>query len=323
MSDYLTNLVTRSFTATPVIQPRVPSLFEPTAEETFNRVQTPAPAAEEAPSPASPAPLPPLASWPLSIEPASPAAAGSFPPLAPPTNLRPRPPGPSPAAAASAARSASEASSAVRSPASMPVIAEAPSPAAAAPGQLPAPPPRPVAPMSPGQPPSRPSPAVAALAATSPAAASIVIPLASAAAVPPPNRLQNDIEPTSGANGLTNIEDKSGGPAEVAGYHPSRPAADAHTIQPVAPPPGAAKPARKFPAPVVRAVPREPAPPDSLEPSGAPRHHIPAPPAPAIHVTIGRVEVRAVPPPAPKVAQPARPKLSLDEYLAQRAGGSR
>jgi hypothetical protein len=45
---------------------------------------------------------------------------------------------------------------------------------------------------------------------------------------------------------------------------------------------------------------------------------------PAIRVSIGRVEVRAVfPPPPPRRAQPTRPKpsLSLDDYLKQRNGG--
>jgi hypothetical protein len=42
--------------------------------------------------------------------------------------------------------------------------------------------------------------------------------------------------------------------------------------------------------------------------------------APAVHVTIGRVEVRAVMPPmaTPKIASPATPKLSLEDYLKQR-----
>lgn len=45
---------------------------------------------------------------------------------------------------------------------------------------------------------------------------------------------------------------------------------------------------------------------------------------PVIHVTIGRVEVRAIMPPAtPKVAPPAAPKLSLEEYLKQRNGRAR
>jgi hypothetical protein len=46
---------------------------------------------------------------------------------------------------------------------------------------------------------------------------------------------------------------------------------------------------------------------------------------PTIHVTIGRVEVRATPPPSPlKKEQPNRtPVMSLDEYLHQRAQESR
>lgn len=47
--------------------------------------------------------------------------------------------------------------------------------------------------------------------------------------------------------------------------------------------------------------------------------------APIIRVTIGRVEVRAVHPPAskPKPVKPATPKLSLDDYLRRRARGFR
>jgi hypothetical protein len=46
-------------------------------------------------------------------------------------------------------------------------------------------------------------------------------------------------------------------------------------------------------------------------------------PAPAIHVTIGRIEVRATQPTPAKVEkrQPQTPPLSLDEYLRQRNGG--
>lgn len=56
---------------------------------------------------------------------------------------------------------------------------------------------------------------------------------------------------------------------------------------------------------------------------------VPAPPSanepPAIHVTIGRVEVRAVMSPSapPKVASRAAPKLSLEDYLKQRNRTSR
>jgi hypothetical protein len=47
-------------------------------------------------------------------------------------------------------------------------------------------------------------------------------------------------------------------------------------------------------------------------------------PAPTIQVTIGRIEVRAVPPPAPPPKQrSAPPVMSLDDYLRQRDGGRR
>jgi hypothetical protein len=48
-----------------------------------------------------------------------------------------------------------------------------------------------------------------------------------------------------------------------------------------------------------------------------------SPPAPAIHVTIGRIEIRATTPAAAPVRrQPRQPSvMSLDEYLKQRAGG--
>jgi len=50
-----------------------------------------------------------------------------------------------------------------------------------------------------------------------------------------------------------------------------------------------------------------------------------APASPAINVTIGRVEIRAVPPPAQERAKPKPARiLSLEDYLRQRAsGGSR
>jgi len=55
------------------------------------------------------------------------------------------------------------------------------------------------------------------------------------------------------------------------------------------------------------------------------QHTNTAHPAPVIRVTIGRIDVRAVLPPAqpPRQTTPARPKLTLDEYLKQRNGGRR
>ncbi|CAN5908759.1 hypothetical protein BH23GEM7_BH23GEM7_23950 [soil metagenome] len=48
--------------------------------------------------------------------------------------------------------------------------------------------------------------------------------------------------------------------------------------------------------------------------------------APIVRVSIGRIEVRAIteaPPPPPAVRRPAAPRLSLDEYLRERARGER
>jgi hypothetical protein len=50
----------------------------------------------------------------------------------------------------------------------------------------------------------------------------------------------------------------------------------------------------------------------------------PPPPEPTIHVTIGRVEVRATPPAAADAPAPAAPAVvGLDDYLRRRGGGGR
>ncbi|MBE9180873.1 hypothetical protein IQ268_20140 [Oculatella sp. LEGE 06141] len=87
-------------------------------------------------------------------------------------------------------------------------------------------------------------------------------------------------------------------------------------------------------APVSQAIPEPtlslPHPPVALQPHSvssdlpSPSSSLPSSP-PTIHVTIGRIEVRATPPAGSPVA-PSRPKLpvmSLDEYLRQRSGGGR
>ena len=68
--------------------------------------------------------------------------------------------------------------------------------------------------------------------------------------------------------------------------------------------------------------------PTAMTPRSAAEQREPGPAAtPTIRVTIGRVEVRAIVPPAPAPprAAPARsgPMISLDEYLKQRNGGRR
>jgi hypothetical protein len=63
----------------------------------------------------------------------------------------------------------------------------------------------------------------------------------------------------------------------------------------------------------------------SALPGSLPASQQPSPPAPTIRVTIGRVEVRATPPPSsPANVQRAapQPSLSLDAYLKRRGGGN-
>jgi hypothetical protein len=52
---------------------------------------------------------------------------------------------------------------------------------------------------------------------------------------------------------------------------------------------------------------------------------MPEPAGPSVSISIGRVEIRAAQPGAPssRAAKPAGPKLSLDDYLRGRSGGSR
>lgn len=82
------------------------------------------------------------------------------------------------------------------------------------------------------------------------------------------------------------------------------------------------------PAPPVKAAIR----PEQIKPftpaNGRAPHHQPpvtppTEPTPTIQITIGRIEVRATPPPPAKVEQkqPRTPVMSLDDYLRQRNGG--
>jgi len=87
-------------------------------------------------------------------------------------------------------------------------------------------------------------------------------------------------------------------------------------LVPIAPEPAPdAAPTRTILQPRVERVEREPV----LVPRDEPT------PEPVIHVTIGRIEVRATPASKPRVRErPATsPAVDLDEYLRQRARGDR
>jgi hypothetical protein len=90
------------------------------------------------------------------------------------------------------------------------------------------------------------------------------------------------------------------------------------------PPTAPREPGDVAPAPFLPARPLAPGSPQgSASARGARPETAPAPAPPAIHVTIGRIEVRATPQRAPALApapRPAAPKLSLDEYLRSRRG---
>lgn len=98
------------------------------------------------------------------------------------------------------------------------------------------------------------------------------------------------------------------------------PAASKTTPPTVAPP--TAEQVRAHP--VTRARPR----PAAAEPPRPPKvRRRPEPAEPDVHISIGRVEIKAVPAPAPATPpRPGRsrlPVLGLDEYLKERAGGDR
>ncbi|WP_410670168.1 hypothetical protein [Amycolatopsis sp. cmx-4-68] len=122
-------------------------------------------------------------------------------------------------------------------------------------------------------------------------------------------------------------------PAEPARTSPERPAKTrrgGRAATPDMPSPSAPTP---FPAEAgpVRAHPVRPVPAAAREPADVPKPPRPAsrraPAAePTVHISIGRVEVKAAPQPAPPPARaesPRRPAVSLDDYLRNRAGGER
>lgn len=107
---------------------------------------------------------------------------------------------------------------------------------------------------------------------------------------------------------------------EVAAVLPAMPPAPAVSFQPASVPDAPhqpAVPAILYPSTPTPVRPREPV-------ASPPREPVAPPHPPRITVTIGRVEVRAIPPPPPRPSpQSPAPKLSLDEYLRRREGGTR
>lgn len=82
--------------------------------------------------------------------------------------------------------------------------------------------------------------------------------------------------------------------------------------------------ARERPAAQKQAIPMHTAPP-RRDRSPVPPAAITEPAAPSVSISIGRVEIRAAQPGAAstRAAKPTGPKLSLDDYLHGRSGGSR
>lgn len=138
--------------------------------------------------------------------------------------------------------------------------------------------------------------------------------------------------------GVSEAHSERTAPASLADFVEPRglPASASAVNPPRLPDVAAASPAVP-PAPVVSFQPdsaldtiHEPVAPDILPPSTPapvmPREPVAPMHPPRITVTIGRVEVRAVPPPPPSSRprpQPPAPRLSLDEYLRRREGGTR
>jgi hypothetical protein len=152
-----------------------------------------------------------------------------------------------------------------------------------------------------------------------PPAAPLSVETVAAELAPEPSSLPGPVQ------SLSEPRADRGGAAEPAKPVPVEPAMPGReTLPPETPPPAAqALPTREGATIVARprtrlAQPAEPVPAEGKQPVSGPES------PPTIRVTIGRVEVRAVMPPAPEPAPPPRhaPRLSLDDYLKQRSGES-
>ncbi|MDV7390896.1 hypothetical protein RZS08_06075 [Arthrospira platensis SPKY1] len=324
MSDYLSNLVARTLAAAPVLQPRQPSLFEPVGGGwgLGNRDWGVAAEAETAVSPLMPSPTPPPVRpvWPETavatsppIQPARPETAAVTPPPAAVAQPQPAPP-PAPHAEPLAA--------------SQP---ERPMAARMEKKTAPSPPPMTIREriiqqtvvekkerlVPAGPPPAAPIHPAKAMAVPVPVAVQ-PRPLS-----PPPPPVPETVK--------TRPQDEP--PIRSMPAVPKRPSAAEppvriverqHPTSEPSPPP---KPDKRqvAPPPTIRERILPPTAATSPERERATNgRYASEPPPPTIQVHIGRIEVRATPPPQPVAKSRPTPALtSLDDYLRQRNGGSR
>lgn len=292
MSDYLGNLLTRTFATGTGIRPRVPSLFEPPTVS----IQTSAPTsleqeAEAASSFLVPAPADEIApqTGPVATPAARPDAPGVINPQASSTGLRDAP--------------VSRTRSALRPRESMPNSPTEPSNGKTTEQAVAR-----IRPEPPDSPPEISETLAARRPASQPKAESPTRSIIVNKLIAPPAHLP-DAPPVS-------IKKASDNNLSAPVAHPPtapRPVERRETAAPLRPLVGPRPPQTFLPVQPVR--PSRPA-----SPGMAPRLPPPAGP-PAIHVTIGRIEVRANAAPAPsRPRRAAVPILNLEDYLRGRAG---
>lgn len=338
MGDFLGNLVAKSLNLADVVMPRPVSIFEPTPKEGGPFSAPPSDLALLAPQDETPS-TPAAALQPYRIPEPQPPYEGM---MAPDTHHHPspvevpsrpsaKPPQPAPTVHEPAPAQAEPGPATPRRPEAIRPLSE-PTPMAADTGSLQPsaqpsspsarkPPDRAPASRPAAEPVARPEPVPAALEPTPP------VPLTTPEPSLPPARTL----PLPEIGPQEPIRDRPSRLRPVAVAEPdtvqSQSAADrqrAASPESAAPSPDQAPTPRLSTAVVVRpqiaAIPiAEPARPTPFAPGSA------AETTPTIQVTIGRVEVRAVPPPpAPQKTRPRPPVMTLDEYLRQRnQGGQR
>jgi hypothetical protein len=300
MSEFLSNLVARTLATAPVLQPRQPSLFEPDGGGWGLGNRDWGVVAEVETAVSAPA-LPPASSAPA--RPVWPVTAAATPP--PTTIVQPQPLPPHPRDAGSLAATQPE------------------RPPAARPEKKPAPTPSPltlkeriiqqtVVEKKERLSPAAPSPAASlrpARAAAAPVPA--VTPLLLAPSPPPSPTLERATDRPPAAPPIR--------PMTPVTKRPSVAEPAARTVKPERP-----LTSELSPPPTIRERILPPAamtPPQRGQATNG--RYQPEPPAPTIQVHIGRIEVRATPPP-PQPAAKSRPQpatTSLEEYLRQRNGG--